>query len=125
MIARCQKPRGHCQIGVQRLFATFGGRRSVQAARLHAQVAADALAVRHQTAEALLRLTWARLDPEPITGPRCLWMEIATGPRPIEDVIGVSCARARASAPTRVLGSGNDALGKFLGTGRASSHLHR
>jgi hypothetical protein len=23
----------------------------------------------------------------PITGPRCLWVEIATGPRPIEDVI--------------------------------------
>jgi hypothetical protein len=62
---------------------------------------------------ALLRLTWARLDPEPITGPRCLWAEIATGPRPIEDVIGVS--RARASAPTRVLGSGNDALGEVSG----------
>jgi hypothetical protein len=71
---------------------------------VHAQVAADALAVRHQTADALLRLTWARLDPEPITGPRCLWAEIATGPRPIEDVIGVSCARARASAPTRYWG---------------------
>ena len=51
---------------------------------VHAQVTADALAVRHHTAEALLRLTWARLDPEPITGPRCLWAEIATGPRPIE-----------------------------------------
>jgi hypothetical protein len=61
---------------------------------VHAQVAADALAVRHHTAEALLRLTWARLDPEPITGPRCLWAEMATGPRPIENVIGVSYARA-------------------------------
>jgi hypothetical protein len=54
---------------------------------VHAQVAADALAVRHHTAEALLRLACARLAPEPITGPRCLWAEIATGPRPIEDVI--------------------------------------
>ena len=54
---------------------------------VHAQVAADALAVRHHAAEALLRLAWARLALEPITGPRCLWAEIATGPRPIEDVI--------------------------------------
>jgi hypothetical protein len=54
---------------------------------VHGQVASDALAIRHHTAEALLRLACARLAPEPITGPRCLWAEIATGPRPIEDVI--------------------------------------
>ena len=54
---------------------------------VHGQVAADTLAVRHHTAEALLRLACAQLAPEPITGPRCLWAEIATGPRPIEDVI--------------------------------------
>jgi hypothetical protein len=104
VIARCQKPRGQCQIGVQRLFATFGGRRSVQAARRTCAGRGRRTRRTSHTAEALLRLTLARLNPEPITGPRCLWAEIATGPRPIEDVIGVSCARARASAPTRYWG---------------------
>lgn len=54
---------------------------------VHAQVAADALAVRHHAAEALLRLACARLAPELPGGAHCLWAEVATGPRQIEDVI--------------------------------------
>jgi hypothetical protein len=50
---------------------------------VHAQVAADALAVRHHAAEALLRLACARLAPEPLAGARCLWAEIASGPSQI------------------------------------------
>ena len=70
---------------------------------VHGQVAADALAVRHHPAEALLRLAWARLAPEPITGPRCLWAEIATGPRPIEDVITRLNDTANAPNPGEVV----------------------
>lgn len=54
---------------------------------MHAQVAADALAVRHHAAEALLRLACARLAPQPLGGTRCLWAEIASGPTQIADVI--------------------------------------
>jgi hypothetical protein len=92
---------GQCQIGVQRLFATFDGR--YKELDVHAQVAADALAVRHHAAEALLRLAWARLASEPITGPRCLWAEIATGPRPIEDVITRLNDTANAPNPGEVV----------------------
>lgn len=61
---------------------------------VHAQVAADALAVRHHAAEALLRLACARLAPEPFGGVRCLWAEIASGPTQIADVV----ARLNASS---------------------------
>ncbi len=54
---------------------------------VHAQVAADALAVRHHAAEALLRLACARLAPSPPAGAPCLWAEIASGPTQIADVI--------------------------------------
>lgn len=54
---------------------------------VHAQIAADALAVRHHAAEALLRLACARLAPEPLGGVRCLWAEIASGPTQIRDVV--------------------------------------
>lgn len=53
---------------------------------VHAQVAADALAVRHHAAEALLRLACARLAPATAAVP-CLWAEIASGPFQIADVI--------------------------------------
>jgi hypothetical protein len=61
---------------------------------VHAQVAADALAVRHHAAEALIRLACARLAPEPLGGVRCLWAEIASGPTKIADVV----ARLNASS---------------------------
>lgn len=51
-----------------------------------AQVAADAFAVRHHAAEALLRLTLARLAP-PTSGSACLWAELAAGPTQITQVI--------------------------------------
>jgi hypothetical protein len=54
---------------------------------VHAQVAADALAVRHHAAEALLRFACARLAPSPSAGVPCLWAEIASGPTQIADVI--------------------------------------
>lgn len=54
---------------------------------VHAQVAADALTVRHHAAEALLRLACARLVPEPSGGAPCLWAAVATGPPQIADVI--------------------------------------
>lgn len=54
---------------------------------VHAQVAADALAVRHHAAEALLRLACARITPKPLDGARCLWAEVAAGPWQIEDVL--------------------------------------
>jgi hypothetical protein len=54
---------------------------------VHAQVAADALAVRHHAAEALLRLACVRLAPASGTGPPCLWAEIASGPTQIDAVI--------------------------------------
>lgn len=52
-----------------------------------AQVAADALAVRHHAAEALLRLACARLAPSTGGATSCLWAEIATGPNQIVDVL--------------------------------------
>ena len=61
---------------------------------VHAQVAVDALAVRHHAAEALLRFACARLAPSPTGGAPCLWAEIASGPTQIADVI----ARLNASA---------------------------
>lgn len=54
---------------------------------MHAQVAADALAVRHHAAEALLRLACARLAPSMVAGVKCLWAEIASGPTQIAEVI--------------------------------------
>jgi hypothetical protein len=54
---------------------------------VHAQVAADALAVRHHAAEALLRFACARLVPSAPTGAPCLWAEIAAGPTRIAEVI--------------------------------------
>lgn len=54
---------------------------------VHAQVAADALAVRHHAGEALLRLACARLAPAETTGQACLWAEIASGPKRIAEVI--------------------------------------
>ena len=54
---------------------------------VRAQVAADALAVRHHAAEALLRLACARLAQEPVGIVRCLWAEIASGPMQIAEVI--------------------------------------
>lgn len=43
---------------------------------VHAQVAADALAVRHHAAEALLRFACARLAPSPTAGAPCLWADL-------------------------------------------------
>jgi hypothetical protein len=54
---------------------------------VQAQVAADALAVRHHAAEALLRLASARLAPSPRAGAPCLWAEIASGATQIAEVI--------------------------------------
>ena len=54
---------------------------------VHSQIAADALAVRHHAAEALLRLACARLAPESHGGAPCLWAAVAAGPRQIEDVL--------------------------------------
>jgi hypothetical protein len=66
---------------------------------VYAQVAADALAVRHHAAEALLRLACARLAPEPLGGARCLWAEVAAGPRQIEDVLSRLDESANAPNP--------------------------
>jgi hypothetical protein len=54
---------------------------------VHAQVAADALAVRHHAAEALLRFACARLAPLAKAGVPCLWAEVASGPTQIAEVI--------------------------------------
>lgn len=54
---------------------------------VRAQVAADALAVRHHAAEALLRFACARLAPSPRAGASCLWAEIAAGATKIAEVI--------------------------------------
>lgn len=66
---------------------------------VHAQVAADALAVRHHAAEALLRLACARLAPATTTGPPCLWAEIASGPTQIAEVIDRLKANAQETDP--------------------------
>jgi hypothetical protein len=73
---------------------------------VHAQVAADALAVRHHAAEALLRLACARLAPDALGGARCLWAEISSGPSQIGDVIArlSECAKA-SDAGNRLLRS--------------------
>ena len=54
---------------------------------VRAQIAADALAVRHHAAEALVRLACAVLAPLPSADAPCLWSEIATGPTQTQDVI--------------------------------------
>ena len=54
---------------------------------VHAQVAADALAVRHHAAEAVVRLACAVLAPSPSADAPCLWSEIATGPTQIQGAI--------------------------------------
>jgi len=66
---------------------------------VHAQVAADALAVRHHAAEALLRLACARLAPSTGTGAPCLWAEIASGPTRIAEVIEHLNASAQEADP--------------------------
>jgi hypothetical protein len=53
---------------------------------VHAQVAADALSLRHHAAEALVRLTCARLAPVSLAGAPCLWVQIVDGPRWASDV---------------------------------------
>lgn len=65
---------------------------------VHAQVAADALAVRHHAAEALVRLACARLAPTR-AGVPCLWAEIATGPTQIAEVIDRLNATLREADP--------------------------
>ncbi len=62
---------------------------------VHAQVAADALAVRHHAAEALLRFACARLPPLASAGVPCLWAEVASGPTQIAEVIRRLNARAQ------------------------------
>lgn len=64
---------------------------------VHSQVAAEALAVRHHAAEALLRLTCARLAPTNSVGSRCLWAEVASGPKQVPDVIKTLKSRAQES----------------------------
>ncbi|MFA6575821.1 MAG: hypothetical protein WCS84_10410 [Nocardioides sp.] len=66
---------------------------------VHAQVAADALAVRHHAAEALLRLACARLAPSPRAGASCLWAEIASGATQIAEVIDRLNASAQEADP--------------------------
>lgn len=70
-----------------------------------AQIAADALAVRHHAAEALVRLACARLAPDTTNGVACLWAAIADGPVQIGDVI--SRLSQSASEP--------DPVGRFIG----------
>lgn len=52
-----------------------------------AQIAADALALRHHAAEALVRLACARLAPKPTDQTQGLWAAIANGPFGIGEVI--------------------------------------
>jgi hypothetical protein len=66
---------------------------------VHAQVAADALAVRHHAAEALLRFACARLAPSASAGVPCLWAEIASGPAQIAKVIERLNASAQDADP--------------------------
>lgn len=54
---------------------------------VHAQVAADALAVRHHAAESLLRFACARLASTTDTAVPCVWSELATGPTQIKGVL--------------------------------------
>lgn len=54
---------------------------------VHAQIAADALAVRHHAAESLLRFACARLAPKP-QKTTCVWESVATGPTQVKEVIG-------------------------------------
>lgn len=61
---------------------------------VHAQVAADAFAVRHHAAEALLRLACARLAPDALGGAASLSAEVTCGPNQIAEVI----TRLRSSA---------------------------
>ncbi|MDQ1106621.1 hypothetical protein [Nocardioides zeae] len=71
---------------------------------VHAQVAADALAVRHHAAEALLRFAHVRLAPPANTQVRCLWGELAAGPTHIADVLrGLNAAAQEADASERAL----------------------
>jgi hypothetical protein len=62
---------------------------------VHAQVAADALAVRHHAAEVLLRLGCARLASPSRADAPCLWAEIASGATQIAEVIDRLNASAR------------------------------
>lgn len=59
----------------------------VKAVDVEAQVAADALTVRHHAAEALLRLTLARLEPGIGDGAPCLWASLAAGPTQVAQVV--------------------------------------
>lgn len=62
---------------------------------VHAQVAGEALAVRHHAAEALVRLACACLTPPALAGASCLWAEVASGSHQIDGVIKTLRASAR------------------------------
>ena len=66
-----------------------------QGVDVHAQVAAEALAVRHHAAESLLRLACARLAPTNSVGSKSLWAEVAAGPRQVTEVIKNLKSRAQ------------------------------
>jgi len=66
---------------------------------VEAQVAADAMAIRHHAAEALLRFAAVRLHPDPLPEPACLWAAVSTGPRSIADVREMILAGSRAPEP--------------------------
>jgi hypothetical protein len=85
---------------------------------VHAQVAADALAVRHHAAEALLRFACARLAPSSSAGTPCLWAEIASGPTRIADVIG------RLSASAQEADSGERMFRALVDPGRRDTARH-
>lgn len=62
---------------------------------VEAQIAADALALRHHVAEALVRLAAARLTPPSTTGPRCLWVDLSRSEQHLRDVEARLSAGAR------------------------------
>lgn len=63
------------------------GRWPFEVPDLLAQIAADAPAVCHHAAEALLRFACARFTPSQRAGGPCLWAEIACGPTRVVEVI--------------------------------------
>src|SRR5680860_672455 len=71
---------------------------------VHAQVAADALSLRHHAAEALVRMACARFAPSDLNGASCLWAQVADGPRWSSDAIKrLSEFSTRADANDRML----------------------
>ena len=83
---------------------------------VHAQVAADALALRHHAAEALLRLACARLAPIPNPGSPCLWAQMALGADRISDVIG------RLNADAKHADAGERAFRALVAPAERESH---